>query len=84
MKTQLIARADYRRVPWKNGLGFTEEIYREPADLSLPFWWRISIATVAQNGEFSLFDGYERIISVLDGAGMCLRIDNVAFFPYTR
>lgn len=55
MKTQLIARADYRRVPWKNGLGFTEEIYREPADLSLPFWWRISIATVAQNGEFSLF-----------------------------
>lgn len=81
MKTQLIARANYRRVPWKNGLGFTEEIYREPADLSLPFWWRISIATVAQNGEFSLFDGYERIISVLDGAGMCLRIDNVDSSP---
>jgi uncharacterized protein len=81
MKAQLITRANYRCVPWKNGLGFTEEIHREPADLALPFHWRLSIATVAQNGAFSPFDGYLRIISVLDGAGMSLQIDGVDSSP---
>ena len=70
---QSFGATDYRRMPWKNGLGMTTEIAIHPpnADLTgLPFDWRVSMADVQQDGDFSLFPGYDRTILVAEGAGM--------------
>jgi environmental stress-induced protein Ves len=67
--------ADYRAMPWKNGQGMTREIAREPADGD--FLWRLSIAEVAASGDFSLFPGYDRTITLIEGAGMRLAFDEV-------
>ncbi len=84
MSITLLDPADYRRMPWKNGGGTTTEIALAPlpASLSAPllggagrFLWRVSIADVAQAGPFSAFSGYERLIAVVEGAGMRLTVD---------
>ena len=78
MSQQRVLRAaDYPRMPWKNGAGTTLEILRDDAaDDGLDgFSWRLSIADVGQSGGFSFFNGYQRIITVLEGEGMRLTID---------
>jgi uncharacterized protein len=62
--------ADYRVMPWKNGLGSTTEIVRRPENGEFDF--RVSIADVTEDGPFSRFDGIERIIMTIEGAGMRL------------
>ena len=71
---QVIRQSDYRIMPWKNGGGTTTEIYVSPVD-SVNFDWRVSIATVNADGPFSLFNGYDRHILTLQGAGMRLDIE---------
>jgi environmental stress-induced protein Ves len=63
--------AGYRAMAWKNGQGITHEIAREPA-AGEDFLWRLSIAEVAASGDFSLFPGYQRTITLIEGAGMRL------------
>lgn len=71
--THLVARRDYRRMPWKNGGGETVEIARFPEGVDLgSFDWRISMATVASDGPFSSFPGIDRTLAVLDGEGLRL------------
>jgi environmental stress-induced protein Ves len=66
-------------MPWKNGGGETVEIAVFPPDASVEdFDWRISMATVASNGPFSVFSGVDRTLSILDGNGMSLSIDRSA------
>lgn len=75
---QLLGPDDYRRMRWKNGQGWTTEIAVSPADAGLngkPFDWRISMADIEQDGEFSPFPGYDRTILVAEGAGMELTFD---------
>ena len=69
---------DYHRMPWKNGGGVTTQlaIWPENADLS-GFDWRISTADIAEPGPFSLFDGYDRSLAVLRGAGIALELDGL-------
>jgi environmental stress-induced protein Ves len=65
----------YRRMPWRNGGGTTTEITIAPEDASVSgarFLYRVSIADVATDGPFSRFDGYDRHIMLLSGAGMTL------------
>lgn len=64
--------ADYREVPWRNGLGVTTEVLVQPPDAGGGFAWRISVATIARAGPFSPFPGYDRTILVLEGAGIAL------------
>jgi len=67
--------ADSRRTPWKNGRGVTEELAIWPERASLErgdFAWRISRARVVENGAFSSFPGFERILVVSEGAGLVL------------
>jgi uncharacterized protein len=71
---RVVAKSDYRSIPWKNGGGTTAEIFVSPEG-SCRFDWRVSIASVATNGPFSNFIGYERHIMVLAGDGMFLEID---------
>lgn len=75
---QLLRARDYRRMPWKNGGGETVEIAVFPTNAGVDaFDWRISIATVATNGPFSIFPGIDRTLSILSGEGMTLSIGNV-------
>lgn len=77
---QILRNSDYRQMPWKNGGGTTREIQRSPAEGD-PFHWRLSMARVEQSGPFSLYPGYRRLLSVLEGAGLALRIDGQTVPP---
>ena len=59
--------------PWKNGGGTTREIVCQPPGAGMDsFDWRVSIATIAAAGPFSAFPGVDRVILLLDGAGVHL------------
>ena len=60
-------------MPWKNGGGATREIACWPAGTGLDsFDWRISVATIAADGAFSVFAGIDRSITLLSGDGVLL------------
>ena len=66
-------------MPWKNGGGVTTEIAVFPEAAGLDdFEWRLSMATVATDGPFSLFAGVDRTLAVLDGEGIVLSVDGMA------
>ena len=72
---RLIPRDSLTPMPWKNGGGITREIACFPAGSgSAGFDWRISTAEVAADGPFSRFDGIDRRLYLLEGAGLDLRI----------
>ncbi|WP_206483956.1 HutD family protein [Thalassotalea sp. G2M2-11] len=58
--------------PWKNGLGETTELAINTGGTITDFDWRISMATVSENGEFSNFAGYYRQLTLLSGNGINL------------
>ncbi|WP_323123279.1 HutD/Ves family protein [Burkholderia alba] len=77
--------------PWKNGGGVTREIAAGAPRARAPegdattagaaydgFAWRVSVAEVAQPGPFSRFDGIDRTLVLLSGAGMTLVEDGGA------
>lgn len=75
----LLQPQDYRRMPWKNGLGMTTELAVSPVGAGLngkPFDWRVSLAEIETGCEFSLFPGYDRSILLSEGAGMELSFDS--------
>ncbi|MDR2250325.1 HutD family protein [Acinetobacter sp.] len=72
---ELIRADQYTKMLWKNGAGFTLEIARSQGEGD--FDWRISMADVTTSGPFSLFPNKQRIISVLDGQGMVLHVDDL-------
>ena len=67
---------DYKLIPWRNGKGVTTELLRKDIPGSDKFLWRISSAPVTEDGEFSDFSGYDRIIVLLDGNGFKLSYSN--------
>lgn len=70
---RIIRREDYRRMPWKNGQGMTEEVLSFPTGSDAErFDWRVSIAHVGTDGPFSLFPGVDRTITLLEGNGLLL------------
>lgn len=76
---QLLRATDYRRMPWKNGGGETREILVSPPGAGLDrLDWRISLATIASDGPFSAFNGIERTLCVIRGAGIRLQVGNAA------
>ncbi|SPZ78837.1 Protein ves [Shigella dysenteriae] len=56
---------------WRNAAGETREICTFPP-AKRDFYWRASIVSIAANGEFSLFPGMERIVTLLEGGEMFL------------
>jgi uncharacterized protein len=80
---KLIKRSDYSSMPWKNGLGTTEEIAIFPKAARFPddaFDWRLSSATVSGTNQFSTFPGYDRILVVWQGSG--LHLNGEPLLPY--
>jgi environmental stress-induced protein Ves len=71
-------------MPWKNGAGETAEIAISPVDAPLEkFDWRVSMARVEADGPFSVFEGIDRTLAILDGAGLTLRIAGGRFAEVT-
>ena len=78
--TMLIAFASLLPMPWKNGGGSTTEIAALPPGAQLhDFDWRISLATMLQDGPFSLFPGVERTLALVEGPGLVLDVDERRF-----
>ncbi|HEY0489790.1 MAG TPA: HutD family protein [Telluria sp.] len=74
--TVLIPYASLEPSPWKNGGGSTTEIAVFPSGASFDeFEWRISLATIAHDGPFSVFRGIDRTLALVDGPGANLIID---------
>lgn len=69
--TRRIRVAEVAATPWKNGGGVTREL-ATGGGAGADWGWRLSLAEVAQDGPFSAFPGVDRIIAVIDGAGMDL------------
>ncbi len=72
---QVLTEQDYRKMPWKNGQGFTLEIARSHGEGLENFDWRVSIADVKEAGAFSHFPNKQRVIGVLEGIGLTLHVD---------
>lgn len=66
-----IRLADVDDQPWKNGGGTTRPLANGRG-------WRISLATVAANGQFSVFDGWWRHSIVVAGDGLRLESASTA------
>ncbi len=72
---QILRAANYRTMPWKNGMGSTTEIEVSPGTEGLDgFDWRISMARVEADGAFSSFPGIDRTLLVLEGDGIMLSV----------
>jgi environmental stress-induced protein Ves len=75
MKLSLLRPSDFQRSPWKNGLGWTDQIAISPKDADLRrgnFDWRVSTAHIAQSAPFSPFPEHDRVLVIIDGAGVRL------------
>jgi environmental stress-induced protein Ves len=80
MKARIIRNEDLVRVPWKNGGGTTAEVAAFPEGSSFDtFGWRISMADVASDGPFSVFPGVDRTLIVVEGDGIELDVEGIAY-----
>ena len=73
MNWNTVSLKDVPPIPWRNGGGVTRELVTWP---NAEHWrWRMSVAQIDQSGPFSRFEGIQRWFAVLDGAGVCLTLD---------
>ncbi len=76
---QRFSRTSLPVMPWKNGGGTTQEIASWPQGAALDsLGWRVSIATIAAAGPFSVFAGIDRSIMLLEGDGVRLQSEDGA------
>ncbi|WP_438395650.1 HutD/Ves family protein [Caballeronia sp. DA-9] len=69
----IIRAADLKAVPWKNGGGATREIAASPKGAAFDaFDWRVSVADVSEAGAFSVFNGIDRVLTLIEGEQMVL------------
>jgi uncharacterized protein len=80
MTARVFRNEDLVRVPWKNGGGATAEIAAFPESSGFEaFGWRISMADVASDGPFSLFPGIDRTLILVEGDGIELDVEGIAY-----
>ena len=63
---------EYRRLRWRNGLGWTREIHAGSLSAREGWDWRLSIAEIEADGPYSAFPGVEREQVLLSGNGLAL------------
>lgn len=71
-----IPATQFKTIPWKNGLGHTTELAINDGGNLDCFDWRLSIASVTNDGEFSNFSGYQRNLVLIEGKGLKLDHNN--------
>ena len=73
---EIIAPNNFCVIPWKNGKGETIELAINEGGTIDKFDWRLSIASVVENGFFSDFTGYYRHLALIKGNGVELEHNN--------
>jgi environmental stress-induced protein Ves len=72
---RVLRAADRIATPWKNGGGVTREVAVYPPGAGLSdFEWRISLAQIDADGPFSTFPGVDRVLTVIQGAGLLMTV----------
>ena len=72
---KIISPDSFKPFPWKNGKGTTTELAINEGGNLEHFDWRLSIASVVEDGEFSNFAGYQRNLILIKGQGIDLEHD---------
>lgn len=76
---EILRSENYKKMPWKNQKGVTEEIFRYPrVDPTGEFIWRLSRAPVLESGAFSKFPGYDRLLTLIEGSSLSLNVSGHA------
>lgn len=70
---KIIRKSQFVVKPWKNGLGETLELAFNSGETADSFDWRLSIASVNQDGYFSDFPNVDRNLYLLKGNGIYLK-----------
>lgn len=68
----LLSPENFKSIPWKNGLGHTTELAISDGGSLDSFDWRLSIASVVNDGDFSNFAGYQRNLVLIEGNALTL------------
>lgn len=72
----LVRYSERSPTQWRNGHGSTREMSKRLLGRTGPdFVWRISVAEVTEDAEFSSFPGVERNATLIWGAGLTLEVD---------
>lgn len=71
----IIHPSEFKIIPWKNGKGTTTELAISKGGTLADFDWRLSIASVVEDGDFSDFSGYFRNLILIEGKGIRLEHD---------
>jgi environmental stress-induced protein Ves len=66
----------FKTIPWKNGKGETIELAINYGGNLDDFVWRLSMASVVEDGVFSDFSGYQRNLILIEGNGINLQHDH--------
>lgn len=74
---KIIPADTFKTLPWKNGKGETTELAINSGGTLENFQWRLSIASVTENGVFSDFSGYLRNLVLIQGNSIYLKHDKV-------
>jgi len=70
---EIIQPTQFKTVPWKNGKGNTVEMAINPGGTLDNFDWRLSMASVVEDGIFSNFTGYTRNLILIAGDSINLQ-----------
>lgn len=69
-----IPREDYQTKPWKNGKGTTHDILILPEGGDhASFDVRLALSPIVEKGVFSSYEGADRVITLVEGAGLDLQ-----------
>jgi uncharacterized protein len=66
-------------VAWRNGAGLTTELASDPpgGGSSADFTWRVSMAEVTEDCEFSVFPNVDRTIVLVEGSMLSLQLPGI-------
>jgi environmental stress-induced protein Ves len=73
---KIITPDQFKNIPWKNGQGMTTELAISDGGTVNDFDWRLSIASVVEDGLFSDFSGFLRHLILIEGKGIELNHNN--------
>lgn len=71
----------YQQMKWKNGGGRTSQIAIYPPDADFPksFLWRLSSAEISSDGPFSIFENYDRFLTLVSGEALKLSFKDASY-----
>ncbi len=74
----VIRAVDLKKTLWKNGSGFSSLVIAHPHGSSVTgFDWRVSVAEINSDGEFSQFPSCDRALVLLNPGGVILNGEKI-------